>query len=251
MTKSVGIIGNRFSSGACTGAWQGYAPDATVLVANGCSYRDALCWARAQGVSMSRLSWHHPSEETSGAAPQPRRLLRLLGDSLAIPQRLHFGQERGRLERVRVRQGLQLHQGRERTQRRRRRPPLQRRHVVRQLVQEPHEPALRSWGPGGGRAGQPARPSRLELRWHELRHAGHSRHRRPADDRNASLKMRPEAIRAIMLATANYQDADGDDFSRYRTETTAQGSSMRTTGWRRRPAAKRSGGAVPGRTTTD
>ena len=34
MTKSVGIIGNRYADGKCGGEWQGYAPDAAVYLAN-------------------------------------------------------------------------------------------------------------------------------------------------------------------------------------------------------------------------
>jgi hypothetical protein len=67
MTKSLAIIGNRYSAGACTGSWQGYAPDATVLLANGGSYTDRYEWAKSQGVNVATMSWHYPSEETSGA----------------------------------------------------------------------------------------------------------------------------------------------------------------------------------------
>lgn len=67
MTKSVGIIGNRYSSGGCSGAWQGYAPDATVLLANDSDYEDGYDWARGEGVNVVTMSWHSGSEETSGA----------------------------------------------------------------------------------------------------------------------------------------------------------------------------------------
>jgi subtilisin len=66
MTKSVGIIGNRYSSGGCSGAWQGYAPDATVLLANDTDYEDGYDWARGEGVNVVTMSWHAGSEETSG-----------------------------------------------------------------------------------------------------------------------------------------------------------------------------------------
>lgn len=66
MTKSVGIIGNRYSAGGCGGAWQGYAPDATVLLANDPAYQDAYDWARDQNVNVVTMSWHFGSEETSG-----------------------------------------------------------------------------------------------------------------------------------------------------------------------------------------
>jgi hypothetical protein len=67
MTKSVGIIGNRYQSdGGCRGSWQGYAPDATVLVANASSYADRYDWARARNVNVVTMSWHFGSEETDG-----------------------------------------------------------------------------------------------------------------------------------------------------------------------------------------
>lgn len=67
MTKSVGIIGNRYTAGGgCSGTWQGYAPDAGVLLANAASYTDRYDWARGQGVNVVTMSWHFGSEETSG-----------------------------------------------------------------------------------------------------------------------------------------------------------------------------------------
>ncbi|HVL99247.1 MAG TPA: S8 family serine peptidase [Egibacteraceae bacterium] len=67
MTKSVGIIGNRWTTGGgCSGSWQGYAPDAEVLLANASSYTDRYDWARGQGVNVVTMSWHFGSEETSG-----------------------------------------------------------------------------------------------------------------------------------------------------------------------------------------
>ncbi|WP_164013384.1 S8 family serine peptidase [Pyxidicoccus trucidator] len=71
MTKSAGIIGNRYSvTGGCNGAWQGYAPEATVLLANkggNCSgYADRYKWAKAQGANVITMSWHCGDEETDG-----------------------------------------------------------------------------------------------------------------------------------------------------------------------------------------
>lgn len=67
MTKSVAIIGNRYQNGQCGGPWEGYAPDATVLLANETNYQDRYDWARDQGVNVVTMSWHAGSEETSGA----------------------------------------------------------------------------------------------------------------------------------------------------------------------------------------
>jgi hypothetical protein len=67
MTKSVGIIGNRYNGGTCSGPWEGYAPEATVLVANGSDYKDRYQWAKSQGVNVVTMSWHFGDEETSGS----------------------------------------------------------------------------------------------------------------------------------------------------------------------------------------
>ena len=72
MTKSAGIIGNRYTAtGACNGTWQGYAPDATVLLANkgsgNCaSYANRYKWAKEQGANVITMSWHCGDEETDG-----------------------------------------------------------------------------------------------------------------------------------------------------------------------------------------
>jgi hypothetical protein len=150
MTKSIGIIGNRYSAGSCGGSWQGYAPDATVLLANESAYQDRYDWARGQGVNVVTMSWHFGSEETSGSLHR-RHLLRLLGNALAVPECVHVRGERGR-RRVRLRQRLQLHGRRECAQRSRRRS-LRRRHLVDEFVEEPDQHARRPRSTGGRRPG--------------------------------------------------------------------------------------------------
>lgn len=66
MTKSVAIIGNRYNGGACNGSWEGYAPSATVLIANKGDYVERYNWAKTKGVNVITMSWHYPSEETDG-----------------------------------------------------------------------------------------------------------------------------------------------------------------------------------------
>jgi hypothetical protein len=61
MTKSLGIIGNRW-----TGEWEGYAPDAGVLLANDSDYQSRYRWARDRNANVVTMSWHFPSEETDG-----------------------------------------------------------------------------------------------------------------------------------------------------------------------------------------
>src|SRR5262249_3899731 len=67
MTMSIGIIGNRHQGTSHTAPWQGYAPAATVLLANTADYVARYNWAKTQGVNVVTMSWHFPSEETSGA----------------------------------------------------------------------------------------------------------------------------------------------------------------------------------------
>ena len=66
MTKSVAIIGNRYNGGACNGSWEGYAPSATVLIANKGDYVERYNWAKSKGANVITMSWHFPSEETDG-----------------------------------------------------------------------------------------------------------------------------------------------------------------------------------------
>jgi serine protease AprX len=69
----VGLIGNRYKNGHPDGPWEGYAPDAEVLVANGVhtstnpfDYQKAYEWARSKGANVVTMSWHYLSEETDG-----------------------------------------------------------------------------------------------------------------------------------------------------------------------------------------
>jgi len=61
MTKVIGLIGNRYGTGDCAAsAWTGYAPDANILVANEPSYffGDAYTWIRNQGgANIITSSW--------------------------------------------------------------------------------------------------------------------------------------------------------------------------------------------------
>lgn len=67
MTKSLGIIGSRYNNGSCNGSWVGYAPSASILMANSSSYTSAYSWAKDRGVDVVTMSWHYPSEETNGS----------------------------------------------------------------------------------------------------------------------------------------------------------------------------------------
>ena len=52
MTKSIGIIGNRYADGKCGGDWQGYAPEADVYLANAATTSTGTS-GRARGTSTS------------------------------------------------------------------------------------------------------------------------------------------------------------------------------------------------------
>lgn len=67
MTKSIGIIGNRYDNGRCGGDWQGYAPSARVYLANANDYQDRYEWARDRNVNVVTMSWHFGSEEDDGS----------------------------------------------------------------------------------------------------------------------------------------------------------------------------------------
>jgi hypothetical protein len=67
MTKSLGIIGSKYNNGACNGSWVGYAPQASILMANSSSYTSSYSWAKGRGVDVVTMSWHYPSEETTGS----------------------------------------------------------------------------------------------------------------------------------------------------------------------------------------
>lgn len=67
LTFSPGLIGNRYSAGGCGGTMNGYAPEASVILANGDDYVGPYDYARNQGANVITMSWHYPSEETSGS----------------------------------------------------------------------------------------------------------------------------------------------------------------------------------------
>jgi serine protease AprX len=71
MTKSVAITGNRYDQvpGTTTGThgqWRGYAPEAAVMIANVSNYQSRYEWARVNGVNIVSMSWHFPAERTNG-----------------------------------------------------------------------------------------------------------------------------------------------------------------------------------------
>lgn len=71
VTRVVGIIGNRYGNGNCQAStYEGYAPDASIYHANAgtnSNYAMRWAWARDRGVNVATMSWHFAAEETDGA----------------------------------------------------------------------------------------------------------------------------------------------------------------------------------------
>lgn len=210
MTKSVGIIGNRYSSGGgCSGALQGYAPDATVLLANDSSYTDAYDWARGQGVNVVTMSWHFPAEETSGGLhsrdvffdywvtrwPYPTVFTsagnQAAANAYASGKGYNFfgvGDVLNDGDGNRCNDAIASSSSR--------RDPYGDREVPAIAAPGSRHDLLGS-SFGGTSCATPVAASIAALLM----------------SHNPSLRIWPEAIRAIMLATANYQRADGADYS--------------------------------------
>jgi Subtilase family len=212
MTKSVGIIGNRYSGGGCSGVWQGYAPDATVLLANDPDYKDAYDWARGESVNVVTMSWHFGSEETNGGLhsrdiyfdywvtrwPYPSVFTsagnEAASDAYASGKGYNFfgvGNVLNDGDGNRCNDAISdsssskdptsPHGDRE----------------VPQIAAPGSRHELLGSSFGGTSCATPVAASIAALLM----------------SHNPSLKIWPEAIRAIMLATANYQGADGADYS--------------------------------------
>lgn len=212
MTKSVGIIGNRYSGGGCGGAWQGYAPDATVLLANDPTYQDAYDWARGENVNVVTMSWHFGSEETSGGLhsrdiyfdywvtrwPYPTVFTsagnQAATDAYASGKGYNFfgvGDVLNDGDGDRCNDVIAGGSSRKDPT-----SPHSDREVP-QIAAPGSRHELLGSSFGGTSCATPVAASIAALLM----------------SHNASLTIWPEAIRAIMLATANYQRADGADYS--------------------------------------
>lgn len=215
MTKSVGIIGNRYSSsGACSGSWQGYAPDAKVYLANVSDYKDRYDWAKSKGVNVITMSWHFGSEETNGGLhardiyfdywttryPYPTIFTsagnQAAAGAYASGKGYNFfgvGNVDNDGDGNRCNDTINSssswknptspHSDRE----------------IPEIAAPGSRHDLLGSSFGGTSCATPVAASIAALLM----------------SKNSSLKIWPEAVRAIMLATANYQKADGADWSRY------------------------------------
>lgn len=214
MTKSVGIIGNRYSGGGCGGSWQGYAPDAKVYLANVSNYKDRYDWASSKGVNVITMSWHFDSEETSGGLhsrdiyfdywvtkyPYPTIFTSAGNEAesgayasgkgynfFGVGNVLNDG-DGNRCDDVisgssSWKNPTSPHNDRE----------------VPEIAAPGSRHDLLGTDFGGTSCATPVAASVAALLM----------------SKNSSLKIWPEAIRAVMLATANYQQADGTNWSKY------------------------------------
>jgi hypothetical protein len=212
MTMSVGIIGNRYNDGACDGDWEGYAPDADVYLANGANYRDRYDWARERGVNVVTMSWHFPSEESNGSLHSRDVYFDYWAQRWPYPSIFTSAGNQADEEAYASGKGYNfvgvgnvLNDGNgDRSN-----------DVISDSSSwldptSPHSdreiPEIAAPGSrhellgstfGGTSCATPVTASIAALLM----------------SRNTSLKIWPEAIRAILLATANYQDADGANWS--------------------------------------
>jgi hypothetical protein len=212
MTKSVGIIGNRYSSGGCSGSWQGYAPDASVLLANDSAYQDRYDWARGQGVNVVTMSWHLPSEETSGVLssrdvyfdywvvhyPYPSVFTsagnEAASSAFASGKGYNFfgvGNVLNDGDGDRCNDAMSSDSSRKNP------TSPHSDHEVPAVAAPGSRHDLLGSSFGGTSCATPVTAAIAALLM----------------SKNSSLKIWPEAIRAILLATANYQRADGADYS--------------------------------------
>jgi subtilisin len=242
MTKSVGIIGNRYSSGGCSGSWQGYAPDATVLLANESAYQDRYDWARGQGVNVVTMSWHFGSEETSGSLhsrdvyfdywvtryPYPSVLAsagnEAASDAFASGKGYNF---LGVANVVNDGDGNRCNDAISGDSSRKNPTSPHSDHEVPGLAAPGSRHDLLGSSFGGTSCATPVTAAISAL----LMSA------------NTSLKIWPEAIRAILLATANYQRADGADYTKYADG--ADGVGLINAHYARLTASQRESGTTP------
>jgi serine protease AprX len=213
MTKSIGIIGNRYADGKCGGDWQGYAPEATVLLANADDYPDRYEWARDRNANVITMSWHFGSEEDDGSLhsrdvyfdywvtrwPYPSVFTSAgneADDAFASGKGYNF---MGVGNVVNEDDGDRCNDVISTTSSWKNPTTPHGDHEVPAIAAPGSRHALLGSSFGGTSCATPVAASIAALLM----------------SRNRSLKIWPEAIRAILLATANYQRADGADYSRF------------------------------------
>ncbi len=213
MTKSIGIIGNRYADGKCGGKWQGYAPEADVYLANASDYVDRYEWARARNINVVTMSWHKGSEESDGSLhsrdvyfdywvkrwPYPSTFTSAgneADDAFASGKGFNFmgvgnvvnEDDADRCDDVIATSSSWKNPTSPHGD-----------HEVPAIAAPGSRHALLGSSFGGTSCATPVTASIAALMM----------------SKNPRLRIWPEAIRAILLATANYQGADGRDYSRW------------------------------------
>lgn len=213
MTKSIGIIGNRYEDGGCRGSWEGYAPDASVLVANASDYKDRYDWARERGVNVVTMSWHFGSEEYDGDLhsrdvyfdywvkrwPYPSVFTSAgneAPDAYASGKGYNFV---GVGDVLNDGDGDRCNDDIASSSSYKNPTSPHHDHEVPAIAAPGSRHELLDSSFGGTSCATPVCASIAALLM----------------SRNASLRIWPEAIRAILFATANYQQADGATYSKY------------------------------------
>jgi hypothetical protein len=241
MTKSVGIIGNRYAGGKCGGEWQGYAPDAAVYLANVDDYVDRYDWARERNVNVVTMSWHFGSEETDGALhsrdvffdywvkrwPYPSVFTSAgneADDAFSSGKGFNF---MGVGNVVNEDDGDRCDDVIATSSSWKNPTSPHNDHEVPAIAAPGSRHALLGSSFGGTSCATPVTASIAALLM----------------SRNARLKIWPEGIRAILLATANYQDADDNDYSR--TRDGRDGTGMINSLYAMWTAGRRESGGTP------
>lgn len=213
MTKSIGIIGNRYADGRCGGDWQGYAPEARVFLANADDYQDRYEWARERNVNVVTMSWHFGSEEDDGSLhsrdvyfdywvtrwPYPSVFTSAgneADDAFASGKGFNF---MGVGNVLNEDDGDRCDDVISTTSSWKNPTSPHSDHEVPAIAAPGSRHALLGSSFGGTSCATPVSASIAALLM----------------SRNRRLMIWPEAIRAILLATANYQRADGRDYSRF------------------------------------
>ncbi|MCP4252880.1 MAG: S8 family serine peptidase [Candidatus Scalindua sp.] len=209
MTNSLGIIGSNYG-----GSLTGYAPEASILMANGGGYDGPYNWAKNNGVNVITMSWHYTNEETSGslhardiyfdyaATHYPYPTIFTSAGNQAGSSAYASGKGYNIIgvanvlldgDTNRMNDNISTSSSWENPS------SAHGDHEVPRLAAPGSRHEVFNTSFGGTSCATPVTASTAAVLM----------------SKNSSLKYWPEAVRAIMMATANYQNADGAVWSKY------------------------------------